>query len=195
MNSHTFVARLFLFLFFGSVASARTYELQNYPTEQGGHTLSGFVTTTDDAADDGLLMVDEIVDWEFSVAGPNSFSDSFSDAALPGIVGDVVITAEEITLAFPPNDPGFNAFELVSNGRSRPGLSYLRVNEPLVAGTFDQYTGSVSGTEQAWQTFPSELGGTNPWVIAIAIPEPSSIQLAIFSLTGIGSIRRRYRKR
>ena len=50
----------------------RIYRFVNYPLIQEGHTLDGTITVTDDAPVDSFLDTDEILDREWTVAGPNN---------------------------------------------------------------------------------------------------------------------------
>ena len=45
----------------------QVYEFNNYPAEQSGSTLTGTITVSDTAPDDGLLSVGEILAWEFTM--------------------------------------------------------------------------------------------------------------------------------
>ena len=48
-------------------SAARIYNIVDYPDLQNGHTVTGTITTSDGAPDDGLLDIAEILDWEWEV--------------------------------------------------------------------------------------------------------------------------------
>lgn len=181
----------------GSVSQASLiYSFEDYANFQNGHTLSGTITTTDSAPDDGLLVSAEILDWSFSVIGPNGFSASKNANSPPEVFGEVGISATQITIGFPPNEPEANELNFQTGLGQFPQLRYLQINDPFGAGVIEQYEAGLSGS--AWQTFPNALGG-NPWVVATAavtaapLPEPSSLLVwsLASSLVGLMWWRRR----
>ena len=187
-----------LFCLFGvSIAHGDLiYTIQDYPAFQNGHSLSGTITTLDTAPDDGLLMSPEIVDWSFSVTGPNGFSLFKMINNLPEVTGVVNISPTEITIGWPLQDPSVNEFQLAGAPGGGQFLRYLFVNDIFGAGTFEQYEAHDANNSEAWQTFPAinQLGGGQAWVIAtaVAVPEPSPvILLASLSLPMIIYQRRR----
>ncbi len=57
----------------GSNANAGIiYNLNNFPGDQDGSTLSGHITVVDTAALDGLLDPSEIISWAFTLSNPHS---------------------------------------------------------------------------------------------------------------------------
>ncbi|MCA9239635.1 MAG: hypothetical protein KDA37_05525, partial [Planctomycetales bacterium] len=83
-----------LLLAAASAHAERIYRLVDYPDLQNGHTLSGTITTTDDAPDDGLLHAGEIVAWEWSSTGPSVgviYADHKLDPAVSAL--DISISA------------------------------------------------------------------------------------------------------
>ena len=163
------------------------YTLENYPSFQDGHQLSGIITTTSTAPDDGFLQSAEIVDWSFTVTGPNGFSAAMTGNSPPEVTGEVAISPQAITIAFPSSDPAINEFQLAEDLSFAPFLRYLMVNDDLGAGIFEQYDAGPSTGDESWQTFPGPAGlGGAPWVIATAIPEPSPFMLVSLVLLATG---------
>ena len=184
----------FFVLFAGNASGDLIYTLENYAAFQNGHTLSGTITTTDAAPDDGLLMNAEIIDWSFSVSGPTSFMASKNPASFPVVTGDVGISPTQITLGFPPGDMGVNEFFLDFETVTGPSVRYLRINDIFGAGIIDDYSAFPSIGRQAWQEVSGAPLGGDPWVIAVAVPEPSMVGLwSLACLAVIGRvITRRY---
>jgi hypothetical protein len=159
------------------------YKLIDYPANQNGHTLNGTITTTDDAPNDSLLNVAEILSWQWSISGPNSFaanSTEFLDNA--SVALGVQITTEAISLPAPTlSDPG--PFRLVlsrrtslgGRGELSHGLMWHSVNTPSTGTTNISSAGRMQGDaiQSYWSgsaTFPGRLG----WVVAVAVPEPTT---------------------
>ena len=179
-----------LLLSAGSSKAARIYSLVNYPDLQNGHTLSGTITTTDDALDDGLLVTEEILEWKWSITGPNNVS---AEQSLPAsedsmtLAQGVKITRSTIEVT-PSPDVKLSMEE--TKGTDTLRLSWFTSEEEeeqfpvrtLGIGTFGR-----DELQTYWiETFADE--GDNGVVIARLIPEPSAvilvwIMLCLFSAT------------
>lgn len=153
------------------------YTMEDHPAFQNGHSLSGTITTTDTAPDDGLLLSSEIVDWAFSVSGPNAFTAAKSTGSpAPVVTGAVGISPTAITMQFPVIDPSVNelTFSQMAGG---PTIRYLQVLDFTGPGVFGEYSGIATAGSDAWQSLPDETGLGNPWLIATAVPEPGPVAL------------------
>jgi hypothetical protein len=164
----------------------RVYQLVDYPANQNGHTLNGTITTTDDAPNDSLLDVAEILSWQWGISGPNSFAANSTEFLTNSSVAlGVQITTEAISLPAPTlSDPG--PFRLVlsrrtslgGRGELSHGLMWQSVNTPSAGTTNISSAGRMQGDaiQSFWSgsaTFPGRSG----WVAAVAIPEPTTLLL------------------
>jgi PEP-CTERM motif len=159
-----------------------TYAIQNYPADQNGATVSGTFTSDGKIGD---LSKTDITSWTLTIT-PSwgtavSVSSSSLDASL-AITGDVVASAFSITLAAPTVNPSDNILQL--HGRTDGflvGIDYVRGLNG--SGPSAIYDGTDDGF--VWQNGDPSMGGTDPWVIAQAVPEPSSVILAALGALGI----------
>ena len=168
------------------------YSVEDYPAFQNGHNLSGTITTTNSAPNDGLLMSAEIVNWCYTVTGPDGFSITQANATQPEVTGNVSISPTQITIGLPVNDGVKNELAFFNgSGNTSSFVRYLQVNDIFGAGIIEQYDAQTNGT-QAWQTFPlspTGLGGI-PWVVATAVPEPNAFCLLSLLVVLLGARRR-----
>ncbi|MGP0069831.1 MAG: PEP-CTERM sorting domain-containing protein [Isosphaeraceae bacterium] len=169
-------------------AAPITYAIQNYPADQNGATLSGTITTDGTI---GELMDSNVLSWSWTITptGGTPFTLSSVDVGSGfGITGTgVSASTSEITIASPISQGFLN--DMVFTGIDAAGLFYDRF---VGAGT---YYGSVPNTIPVWNTGNPAMGGTDPWVIAVAsVPEPSTLTLAglgVVSVLAFGLARRR----
>lgn len=167
-----------LLLAAASAHAERIYHLVDYPDLQNGHTLSGTITTTDDAPDDGLLDAEEILAWQWSITGSRTFMQS-SELETRRIVDGMSISARGIEL--PHDEPA--RFDLRSDNRggfdgNSFDLSWFAHNNTL-AGNFvyrSQLTGIVEGDLYRifWDTERDSIDG-GKHLIATAVPEPNLV--------------------
>ena len=178
-----------------------TYNLVDYPLDQGGHHLSGTITTDGTIGD---LGVDPFP------AGYYNFRPQFGGH----ITGATTQIDNDPVYTVPINDI-LNAFaEVVATPTQillEPGNASaftLDYNVPSVGvwGIQWENTGLFSGSDQAtnatvWQTtsFPTSAGhiaANSPWVIAtVAVPEPTTLALFAGALLGPLGFPRRSRRR
>jgi hypothetical protein len=164
----------------------RVYNLVDYPGNQEGHTLNGTITTTNDAPNDSLLDVAEILSWQWSITGPNSFAANSTDFLdNTSIALDVQITTQAIYLpATTLSDPGpfrltlSRRTSLGGRGELSHGLAWQSVNTPSAGTTNFSSAGRMNGDaiQSFWSgsaSFPGRLG----WVVAVAVPEPTTMLL------------------
>lgn len=160
-----------------------TYSIQNYPADQNGANVSGTITTDGTI---GNLSAGDILSWSWTItpAGGTAFTFSSTEGTSRLYVsGSVVASPSEITIAEP--SLGYeNAFEFMAYGG---GADYYR----------NDFTDFYSA-ENVWFTYNPSMGGTDPWVIAVAsaaVPEPSSLTLAgLAVLSGLAHGLARTRK-
>ena len=77
-----------------------TYNIQNYPADQSGHTLSGTITTDGTT---GALAPGNILSWTYTLdAGTGNAFTYSGTGANASINGDIEASQTQITLAQPP---------------------------------------------------------------------------------------------
>lgn len=183
-----------LLLFFEVVHADRVYQFVDYPAVQSGYSLSGSITTADDAPADGKLLLNEVIDWRyhisgpgvsiFSVLGPHPIQPSWP---LTGIK-NIAISSNAIELR-PVIEPAFELFSLlelvdyISPGPNQTisALRWQTSNDPSLRfpGTFVRSEAFVldQGNQEIWL---SEMNvGASGWVIATYVPEPASIMFGL----------------
>jgi hypothetical protein len=168
------------FFFAGSVRGGTvTYKIMNYPEQQDGWMLSGYITIKTNAAN-GTLTENDVQSWSVTVKkGDVSVTYGSND---PGvgveILGTVNYTPTQILLPRGTRaDP--NAFELSGDARGSNSVGWN--NYPAVSGR----TGGVYNSfyvdpmdkrrHTAWSKLTTTLGGKATWVIATAVAEPPAI--------------------
>jgi len=150
-----------------------TYDIQNYPADQSGHTVSGTITTDGTI---GPLAVADITSWV--VTFDNTFTFRSTDQGSFTVVeGAVQATPTSITLSNP--SAGVNALELDITPPQGGQIAYQR--GPQVPGGTPYYH-AFELDQLLWLTFNPTLGGPDPWILAVAsasvVPEPSSLWMA-----------------
>jgi hypothetical protein len=145
------------------------YSIQNYPSEQNGHTLSGTVTTDGKI---GPLAGSDITSW--SVIFDDTLTLTGSAVRLEGVVQ---ATSTSITLPAAPSNSDANLLVLVAPA-GEGDLEWER----LTGSSTGIYEASHAPLIQLWRTNPATLGGTDPWVLA-AVPEPSSLWMAVSGIS------------
>jgi hypothetical protein len=190
MNLRILPACLIVTLLFSATSlpsrADRVYQLVDYPANQEGHTLNGTITTTNDAPNDSVLDLAEILNWQWSVSGANSFaanSTEFLDNT--SIALGVQITTEAISLPVADfGNPGPFRLELSrrtslgGRGQLSHSLAWQSVNTPSAGTTNFSSANRQNGDaiQNFWfgtARFPGRLG----WVVAVAIPEPTTLLL------------------
>jgi hypothetical protein len=151
-------------------AGSIIYDIQNYPSQQNGHTLEGTITTDGQI---GPLAFSDITSWSVTIDNTITFrsTDAGSSTVL---LGDVQATSTSITLSAPASiNPNY-----LSLGDLQGILSWQRA-----AGTTLGIYGAIYvPVGNLWTTTSTTLGGNDPWVIA-AVPEPSSLWMAVSGIS------------
>jgi hypothetical protein len=153
-----------------------TYSLQNYPADQDGHTLSGTITTDGHI---GPLSSSDIKSWTVTIDSTTFAStDPQASVEIPDTKA-VLASSTAITIAFDPvGAPNFNYFSLSSEPdgtmATLSSLSYERDD------TERTYAAFLNNGPFLWLTDDPHMGGTDPWVIAAVVPEPSTAIVAAF---------------
>ena len=165
------------------------YNIQNYPSDQSGHTLSGTITTDGTI---GTLTSGNIVSWVVTLDGTESFRSTDS-GAITG-VESLDATSTNLTLS------NSNFASVLNLGVSISNVEADEVfwrNSSLSSQLL--YLAKYNSA-QIWSTTTPSLGGSEPWLIAVAqsstVPEPSSLPIAGSAIIcGIGVCVRRMRIR
>ena len=156
-----------------------TYSLQNYAADQNGSTLSGSVTTDGNL---GTLTQADIVAWTWTVTPPVGAPFTLSGSGADSIVQNLIATDKQLLL--PEIQSENQNFELALVG-GNADLQYRR--DFFHDGVPDRYIGSPGGVN-FWATNNPQMGGTDPWVIGVAVssvPEPSGVVLLGLGITGL----------
>src|SRR5262249_16922072 len=132
---------------------------------QSGHTVSGTITTDGKT---GLLETSDITSWSVTIDDSTFRSTDGSSTAAVGVFA----TLNGIKI------PGFGGGLVLENDPSGDMIDWIRV--PLDSD-LSSYSGHLDSIN-LWNTFNPALGGTNPWLIASSVPEPSSFILAAFGV-------------
>jgi hypothetical protein len=172
-----------VFFFAPPCHAGRVYQLIDYPANQNGHILKGTITTTDDASADSLLNVAEILSWQWSISGANTFAASSTEFLNEtSVATGVQITTEAIALPI-ANFSAPGPFTLAL-ARQSPGgrggayghsLSWTSVNTPA-AGTRN-ISSAARQRDDAFLSFwfgPATFASSSARVIAVAVPEPAT---------------------
>jgi hypothetical protein len=181
--------------------AARVYQFVDYPADQEAYSLTGTITTTDDAPLDSILDTAEILDWQWSITGPYPFSASQADfltdhTAATGV--RISQTAIELPLATvdrpqPAQLKLSRQTSLAPRGSLGHALSW-GTRYHAMSGQFTFYSArSLHGDaiQGYWGTQPTSIG-PSIWPIAIAIPEPATlVTAAVGALILMLSVRRR----
>ena len=154
-----------------------TYNIENYPADQNGATLSGTITTDGEI---GPLATSDIVSWSWTVTTSGGTSYSFNSSmtgSQTAVTGDVVESRTSITIAYSPDGES-----LVSLSDTAAGYNQLVYYRDGIDYAYRCFAGP--DTEYPiWGTMNPVVGNTDPWVIAVAptsVPEPTSLTLAGF---------------
>lgn len=194
------VAPILLLIGAGVPAHAeRVYHLVDYPALQNGHTLSGTITTTDDAPADGILKTAEILDWHWSITGQNPYSAYYNPSPPTGLTTNlaqnIAISASIIGL---PMDAAarlyLNHFPMTG---APPGSIELFLSWQTFLNNQGTYASSSALQYPArdtqipiWTSFLTSP--SNIWLVAVAIPEPSIfISLLLLIVTACNTRRSR----
>ena len=177
-----------------SEASPITYTIQNYPADQNGATLSGTITT-DGAV--GTLATTDFLSWSWTITPPGetplTLSSSDAGAQVFLFPGSVLVASQSaITIAPRQDSIDGSSFALESLSQGGDVLSGLEYDRPGNGGGPSFYSATNNEGADIWFTQNAAMGGTDPWVIALAgsaVPEPSSILLLSLGTAGVLLIR------
>jgi hypothetical protein len=160
-----------------------TYDIANYPADQNGATLTGFITTDGTI---GVLTSSDIVSWSWTITpvGGTAFtltsSEFGSEASMRGPV-----TASLTSITLPDTTAGQpeNYFALLGSGN--PDLEYDHETGDNV------YLGQIpAGT--IWSNTNPVLNGSDTWIIATtSVPEPSTLTLLGIAAVCLAGVARR----
>jgi hypothetical protein len=181
-----------------SCSAQRVYQFVDYPVYQHGHTLTGTITTTDDAPLDSILDEAEILDWHINITGQYPLTASRYQYPLDftevrGIrISDSVI---ELPLAVAGDSlPGRLLISESTVGDSRGAYDYRLswfTRFDAVRGTlltYGAFTLNSDVVRDRWFGDISARGGSN-WLIATAVPEPCAAALLVLGTCFVASLR------
>ena len=182
-----------------------TYNLMNYPAEQNGYSLSGFITTDGMV---GTLSSSDVQSWSVTVTNSgnssytfqctaNSVQDVFpsDNGGYINILSGVVATPTQLTI--PPDNTTYGEnLWMVGNADSITSLIiWSNVSTQKFSECFCPLGPFQVGSDQnGWATTDPQLNGSTTWIIAqaAAVPEPSTIaMLAVGAIGLLGWNRRR----
>jgi hypothetical protein len=169
-----------------------TYDLQSYPSEQGGFSLAGTVVTDGTL---GTLGNGNILSWQFKITGGGGvvqLSASSSDPNTHEVVTSLLASASKLTLSAPTAAFADNELLFYRTGQGGYSLFWQREEIGTTGLEVDVYQAIQSPT-----TFWNKTGGTasgapqlplptsgQDWIIGVAegptsgaVPEPASLTL------------------
>jgi hypothetical protein len=195
MKRALLLASLSLLLTFCHAAGLKgasiTYNIQSYAAFQNGYSLTGTITTDGKV---GSLAATDFQSWSITVTGgPNAFSASGTGIGVNGILnGLIMANANGTIIMADPGPAGLN--ELVLSDAAFKQVAWQEGGNGMSLSNLY----SSQGLSGVWVSFPSDtaLGGS-PWIIAQAVPEPSSLVLVSLSVVSLGLFacaRRRLRR-
>ncbi|MGA2704220.1 MAG: hypothetical protein ABSH35_24380 [Isosphaeraceae bacterium] len=151
------------------------YAIQNYPSDQNGHTVSGTIATDGHI---GQITSADITSWSVTFDSTFTFRSTDPGADI-GSLGVVQATATNLSLSSP--SVGFNQLEFGIFGTAGAPDVGSSINWGRATVEPGVYSGFLESTE-LWNLYRTTLGGTDPWVLAVAqasaIPEPASLWMA-----------------
>ncbi len=187
-----------LLLFFEVAHADRVYQLVDYPAVQNGYSLSGSITTTDDAPADGKLALNEVIDWQYHIRGPVNLSATLGpNPIFPSFpttdIENISISSQAIELPLVVESQIVSYFSPIDFFDGDAGWNYVAL--VWKTGLDDE---RVSGTRVTTEAFTSEDPlwsveinvGSSPWVIATYVPEPASIVFGLIAAVVLGSHRK-----
>jgi hypothetical protein len=164
------------------LAGSITYDIQNYPTDQNGWTLSGAITTDGKT---GVLAPSDILSWTWTITGflgvpgpiPPIIVNSTDEGA--GIIA-TNLEATPTQILLPPGGVLSMSAEVeILGAESITYLTYNRGQQPPFYDAEIELLGTIHQPPPLWFTDNPTVGGTDPWLVA-SVPEPSSLYLLGF---------------
>ena len=184
-----------MFMFQRPVFADSVYRLNNYPSKQDAGTLTGSITVLDSAADDGVLVEAEIVEWNFVATNTNpafQFLSPIAGSSVDALLGsrvqasNISIDDRSITIGSVDGlDRRLSLIEFSGGDGVQGRLTWHRTpdrndyfvhvtehcvanHDPLISPCSEDFH------ERLWQTSPASLGG-DPWVIATRVSHLSDL--------------------
>jgi hypothetical protein len=193
-------AALLLFALANHANADIIYNIQPYPSDQNGYTLSGTITTDGVM---GALSASDILAWQYTATnGLITYSASSTDTGAS--ISATGLEAEGNQLLLPYGNGGTYSLTFSDpNGQALPGGTTNLVLEWLLhvgsEVSFYQYELQVNSGPPAWSTGSTPTSSS--FIIAqeapsVTTPEPASITLMLAgfgALMGSSFVRRRRR--
>lgn len=180
-----------------------TYNLVDYPLDQGGHHLSGTITTDGTIGDLGVSSFPvgyynyapqfggHITAATYQIDNDPVYTVPVNN--LPNAWAEVVATPTQIVLR-PGNISQFQLiYNVVSVGVWGIGWQNSGSNVGPYSGS-DQASGTVWNTANT-SSAAGHLGANSSWVIATVVPEPTTLVLFATGLLGLAAFRPSSRRR
>jgi len=174
-----------------------TYNIQDYPADQVDgfgvtHHVSGTITTDGHI---GQITAADITAW--AVTFDNTFTFRSVDQGA-GISSLGFLQATDTNLSLSTPSVGFNELEFAIFSPPVTPLTGDSINWGRATVQPGVYSGFL-GTTELWNLYRTTLGGTDPWVLAVAqasaIPEPASLWMAGIAISaGLAYGRFRHRR-
>ena len=171
-----------------SAHAARIYNIVDYPDLQNGHSLSGTITTTDDAPDDGMLQEEEVLDWHWEISGPNNITADWVEENSV-FTNNILITEDQIQLVLDSNS---GMVLITPQDFPTVSLQWVTIKTSVDENLFfsEVAAGFIGrdGLIPYW-TSQVETNGETNWVIATVVPEPAAIFIGIVFIITLTTCR------
>ncbi|MGL4512518.1 MAG: hypothetical protein ACRCT8_05455 [Lacipirellulaceae bacterium] len=181
----------------GECSAALLYQLIDYPALQNGYSLSGTIEVSDDAATDGTLTAEEILDWRWRAEGPLVYTGQFRPTPILGTptrAVNVQIDGLGIYL-LSTGTPRLQLQEYLRGGRASDSVDavWIAVDGSFRYGLLGVREGDI-GYSVWLQTIDPSSFPQGRLQIAAIVPEPTTVAL-VSAVVVLSTIQRTKRSR